>query len=111
MSNKAYNICKWVLLIVIPAVITFMGTIGATFSIEWMPTAIAILTAAETMFGSILQISSNYYHKSEDDKPAEVTISVTPDGIATDVHVDDYIADRLSKGESVDEKLTCVIRK
>lgn len=65
MSNKVYDILKWIVMIVLPAILTFFGVIGATLSWEFTDTVITIGTAFITMLGTILGISNVQYNKSK----------------------------------------------
>lgn len=57
LSDKVYNILKWVGLVAIPAIATFVGTVGT--AVEWAPTTIAVtvITAAGTLVGALLGVS------------------------------------------------------
>lgn len=65
MSNKVYDILKWIALTVLPALITFYGVIGTTLNIPYTQETITIATAFDTMLGTILGISSVNYAKKE----------------------------------------------
>ena len=64
MSNKVYDILKWIDLIVIPALITLYGVIGTTLNIPYTQEAITIATAVEVCLGTILGVSNVSYNKS-----------------------------------------------
>lgn len=57
VSDKVYDILKWVGLVALPAIATFVGTVGT--AVEWPPTAIAVtvITAAGTLVGALLGVS------------------------------------------------------
>ena len=57
LPDKTYNILKWVGLVALPAIATFVGTVGT--AVEWAPTAIAVtvITAAGTLVGALLGVS------------------------------------------------------
>ncbi len=57
LPDKAYNILKWVGLVALPAVGTFVGTVGT--AVNWEPTTIAVtvITAAGTLVGTLLGVS------------------------------------------------------
>ena len=66
MSNKMYDILKWVALTVLPALITFYGVVGTTLEIPYTQETITIATAFDAMLGTILGVSSiNYAKKGE----------------------------------------------
>lgn len=57
LPDKAYNVLKWVGLVALPAVGTFVGTVGT--AVNWEPTTIAVtvITAAGTLVGALLGAS------------------------------------------------------
>lgn len=58
IPDKAYNVLKWVGLVALPAVATFVGTVGT--AVEWAPTTIAVtvITAAGTLVGALLGVTT-----------------------------------------------------
>lgn len=62
-NNKTYNILKWIALVVLPALITFYGVIGATLHIPYTQEVLTIATAFDTMLGTILGISNIKYNQ------------------------------------------------
>lgn len=64
MSNKTYDILKWVALTLLPALTTLYGVIGATLGIPHTQEVITIAIAVDTCLGTCLGISSVNYHKN-----------------------------------------------
>lgn len=58
LPDKTYNILKQVGLVVLPAVGTFVGTVGT--AVNWKPTAVAVtvITAAGTFIGTLLGVTT-----------------------------------------------------
>lgn len=58
LPDKAYNILKWVGLVALPAVGTFVGTVGT--AVEWPMTTIAVtvITAAGTLVGALIGVTA-----------------------------------------------------
>lgn len=58
LPDKVYNVLKWVGLVALPAVATFVGTVGT--AVEWGPTTIAVtvITATGTFVGALLGVSA-----------------------------------------------------
>lgn len=58
LPDKAYNILKWVGLVALPAIATFVGTVGT--AVEWVPTTIAVtvITALGTLVGALLGVTT-----------------------------------------------------
>ena len=65
MSNKTYDILKWIVITVLPALLTLFGVIGATLDFNFTDTVITIGTAVITFLGTILGISSVNYNKNK----------------------------------------------
>lgn len=58
IPDKVYNILKWVGLVALPAIATFVGTVGT--AVEWPQTTIAVtvITAAGTLVGALLGVTT-----------------------------------------------------
>lgn len=65
LSNKAYDIIKWLLIIFIPALITLIGTLGKIYNFD-TETINLTISAIATFLGVITGISNiNYYKKDK----------------------------------------------
>lgn len=64
MSNKVYDILKWIALVFLPALIMFVGVILNCFNVTYTDIILTIMTAFETFLGSILGISNINYNKN-----------------------------------------------
>lgn len=65
MSNKVYDILKWITLVFLPALTTLVGVILNTFNIECTDIVLTIMTALTTFMGAVLGISNINYKKKE----------------------------------------------
>lgn len=66
MSNKVYDVLKWIVTVVLPALLTLFGVIGATLNLNYTDTVITIGTAVITCLGTIIGVSSiNYNAKNK----------------------------------------------
>ncbi len=65
VSNKTYNILKWVVIIAVPAVMTAIGTIGEAVEFEQIGLYLTIIGALNTCLGTMLGISNKNYKKRE----------------------------------------------
>ena len=65
MSNKVYDILKWITLIFLPALITFYGVIGNTCNIPYTEIVLTIATAFNAFLGTCLGISNYNYNKED----------------------------------------------
>mgnify|MGYP003506999504 FL=1 len=63
LSNKVYDILKWVALVALPALTVFYGVVGATCNIPYTQEVLTIAVAFDTMLGTMLGISANKYNK------------------------------------------------
>jgi hypothetical protein len=65
LSNQVYDILKYVVLIALPAIITFVNIVGVQLGYD-MTTTIVILTAFNTLLGTLIGISSIKYNKENE---------------------------------------------
>lgn len=66
MSNKTYDVLKWVASVVLPAFATLTLTIGQIWGwSDWTVPIGATISAVATFMGAILGISSIAYNKAK----------------------------------------------
>lgn len=65
LSNKTYDILKYIALIGLPAVLTFYGIVGVTFNIPYTKEILTVGAAFDSMLGAMLGISTAKYSKGE----------------------------------------------
>lgn len=65
ISDKAYDVLKWVVWFVLPALITLIGTIGVAVGWAHTDICVTILGAITAFLGSITGISNRNYNKEE----------------------------------------------
>lgn len=65
MSNKVYDILKYVAMIALPAVATLYAALAAAWGWSNAEQIVATITAIDTFLGTLLQISSSKYKKGE----------------------------------------------
>lgn len=65
MSNKTYDILKDIALYVLPALATFILTIGGIWGIPNAEAIAGTITAIDTFLGAVLKISSIQYDLEE----------------------------------------------
>ncbi|MGF2053627.1 phage holin [Vagococcus fluvialis] len=63
MKNKTYDKLKWIAIIVIPAVATFVGTVGVATGWQQTDLSVTIITAVGVLLGSVLGVSNQKYKK------------------------------------------------
>lgn len=67
IPNKIYNILKWVLVIAVPALITFLTTIFALYHIPHIEIVVGTISAVATFLGALIGVSTKAYNKRLDD--------------------------------------------
>lgn len=63
MSNKTYDVLKWIALVFLPALTTFLGVVLKVTGCEHTDMILTILVAFDTFLGSVLGISNTLYTK------------------------------------------------
>lgn len=68
LNNKTYNILKWVVLTVLPALSVLVGVLGKAYN--WGGTDLAVITlnAVTVFLGTVTGVSALNYNKKEDDE-------------------------------------------
>lgn len=62
MTNKTYDILKYVAQIVLPAVATLYATLAQIWSLPYADAIPLTIMAVDTFMGVMLKISSDQYH-------------------------------------------------
>ncbi len=65
MSNKVYDILKYIAIIVLPGLATLYLTLSGIWGIPFGEEVAATITAVDTFLGVLLQISNAKYKKTE----------------------------------------------
>ena len=65
LTNKVYDVLKYIAQIVLPALTTLYGVIGTTLNIPYTQEVITIAIAVDTFLGTCLGISSATYNKNK----------------------------------------------
>lgn len=64
MSNKVYDVLKWITLVLLPALTTLTGVILNVLNVGFTEIVLTIMTAVTTFMGTILGISNISYCKN-----------------------------------------------
>ena len=64
LSNRIYDILKWIALVVLPALGTFYFALAGIWGFPYGEQIVGTITAIETLLGGILQISTAKYNKT-----------------------------------------------
>lgn len=67
MSNKLYDILKYIAQIGLPAVGTLYYALSAIWGLPYGEQIVGTITAVDTFLGTLLMISSSAYRKDNDD--------------------------------------------
>ena len=68
MSNKVYDILKWIALVVLPAIATLYFALAGIWGLPYGEQIVGTITAIDTFLGALLGISSINYAKKVGDK-------------------------------------------
>lgn len=71
LSNRAYDIGKYVTTIALPAVATFYGVVGGLWGFPKILEVVGTITATDTLLGSLLVLSTAVYNKAQNEDPEE----------------------------------------
>ena len=63
LNNKVYDILKWLVIIVMPAVATLYAALAAVWAWPYADEVVTTITAVDTFIGAVLCISTAQYHK------------------------------------------------
>ena len=64
MSNKVYNILKWIAMYLLPAVGTLYFALAGIWGLPYGEQIVGTITAVDTFLGVVLGISTAQYDKS-----------------------------------------------
>ena len=68
MSNKVYNVLKWIAMIVLPALATLYLGLSNVWGFPYGEEVSSTITLINTFLGTVLMISTNQYNKRVDEK-------------------------------------------
>lgn len=63
LSNKAYDVLKWIAMYFLPAVGTLYFAVSSVWGLPYGEQIVGTVTAVDTFLGVILGISTNQYNK------------------------------------------------
>ena len=68
MSNKVYNILKWIALIVLPALGTLYFAVAQIWGLPYGEEVVGTITAIDAFLGALLGVSNATYNKCGGEK-------------------------------------------
>lgn len=71
ISNRLYDTLKWIALICIPAVVTFLSVVLGVLDVDpkTVNIIVTILAAVGTLIGSLIGVSTSAYNKNKGEQP------------------------------------------
>lgn len=64
MSNKVYDVLKWIAMILLPALGALYFTLSGVWGLPYAEEIVGTITAIDTFLGVILGVSSSQYKKT-----------------------------------------------
>lgn len=66
ITNKTYDILKWIVVIIIPAIITLYSGLASIWGFPYAEQIAATLAAIDVFLGAVMKISTSSYNKTYD---------------------------------------------
>lgn len=66
MSNKMYDVLKWIAMVCLPAVATLYFALAGIWGFPYAEEIVGTITAVDTFLGVLLGISSAKYNKAKE---------------------------------------------
>ena len=66
LTNEQYDIFKWLISVVIPAVVVFLGTVMSVLNWQHTQNFVLIAGAFELLLGTVFKVSDINYNKEEE---------------------------------------------
>ncbi len=83
LNDKVYTVLKYLVMIVLPATVTLVTTIGNLVGWQYTAIAVGIIGAVTAFLGSMIGVSTKNYNTSESlkdmDESALQSITVSPE--------------------------------
>ena len=71
MSNKVYDVLKYIALIVLPAIATFYAGLSKIWTLPYPVEIPGTIMLIDTLLGSLLKVSTDNYNKDNEIKVEE----------------------------------------
>lgn len=71
MTNKTYDVLKYIALVVLPAVATLYFALAKLWDLPYPEEIVGTITAVDAFLGALLQISNNQYKRENQPPDAE----------------------------------------
>nr|DAJ16173.1 MAG TPA: holin [Siphoviridae sp. cttiG1] len=100
LNDKAYQITKWTVMIVMPALITFWITLANVWHIPHGDAVSATATAITTFLGVITGISTRAYNKSDDRFDGVMTVEEKDGKLVNTLELNNHPVTLMDKDEA-----------
>lgn len=74
MSNKLYDILKWIAMVVLPAIGTLYFALAGIWGFPYGEQIVGTITAIDTFMGVVLGVSAMNYNKTKEDTVEDIII-------------------------------------
>ena len=101
MSNKLYDILKWIAQILLPAIATLYFALAGIWNLPYGEEIVGTITAIDTFIGVLLGISSKTYYNSQNQNQIQ-----EPEQADTSIALDEGFDDSESEIETETESET-----
>lgn len=71
LSNKVYDVLKWIALIVLPAIGTFYFALAGIWGLPYAEQVVGTVTAIDTLLGALIGVSTVSYNKAQTEVETE----------------------------------------
>ena len=105
MSNKLYDILKWIAQILLPAIATLYFALAGIWNLPYGEEIVGTITAIDTFIGVLLGISSKTYYNSQNQNQIQESEQVDT-SILLDEEFDEGFDDSESEIETETESET-----
>lgn len=75
MTNKTYDVLKYIAQIVLPALGTLYAALAPLWNLPYADAIVGTIVAIDAFLGALLQISSNSYYKNGKDVAGTITLN------------------------------------
>jgi len=65
MNDKTYNVIKWIVLTVLPALSVFVGVLGKAYGWNGADLTVITINAVAVFLGAVTHVSSATYNKQQ----------------------------------------------
>ena len=105
MTNKTYDILKYLALIVFPAVGALYFALAKIWGLPYATEIVGTIAAIDTFLGAILKISSDKYYDSEQDIDGYIDIEGTEDAGEWTIDLDKLDLNSINHGSTIKLKI------